>query len=146
MKSPYGHFTVKPSTDSSRGSEKENKPGIHEVLSSKAEAWLGKKGISWPWKGNESDQDHDYGPQTSSSASIKVETQMHESFINTNEAPKSLSSSCGASSSGRNVIYKIDIDIDNLDVEVSWDDLVINEQIGQGINTLILIFIVFFFL
>ncbi|KAL7616823.1 hypothetical protein Lser_V15G01637 [Lactuca serriola] len=132
MKSPYGHFTVKPSTDSSRGSEKENKPGIHEVLSSKAEAWLGKKGISWPWKGNESDQDHDYGPQTSSSASIKVETQMHESFINTNEAPKSLSSSCGASSSGRNVIYKIDIDIDNLDVEVSWDDLVINEQIGQG--------------
>ncbi|KAI3512380.1 hypothetical protein L1887_19695 [Cichorium endivia] len=137
--SPYGVFS--------------NKPGIHEILSSKAEAWMGKNGLSWPWKGNgseggdssirfvnwpwiHSDQDKESGHETSSTASLKVGSQMYESVTNTTEAPGSWSSTCEASSSestNSNVITKLDIDIDNLDVEISWDDLVINEQIGQGI-------------
>ena len=45
-------------------------------------------------------------------------------------------SSCSPSSSGSTKginINKFDIDIDNLDVEISWDDFIVGERIGQGI-------------
>ncbi|KAK9079551.1 hypothetical protein SSX86_001223 [Deinandra increscens subsp. villosa] len=149
--SPFkDQITGKPSTDS--GDESENKPGIHKILSSKAEAWMGKKGITWPWKGSEregdsktgrfgmhwlhSDQEHESGQQTGSS---KVESQPWEN-INRNEASGSWSSfnvnstssasSCGSTNSS--AINKVDMDIDNLDYEILWEDLVIGEQIGQG--------------
>ncbi|XP_071708542.1 uncharacterized protein [Rutidosis leptorrhynchoides] len=151
---PQSPFTIKPSTDS--GDENENKPGIHKILSSKAEAWMGKKGITWPWKGNEkeggssdsktgrfglnwshSDQEHETGQQTSS---VKVESQPWETN-NRNEASGSWSSSfnvnstssassCGSTNSS--AINKADIDTDSLDCEILWEDLVIGEQIGQG--------------
>lgn len=38
------------STIDSGDNESENKPGIGKILSSKAETWMGKKGIVWPWK------------------------------------------------------------------------------------------------
>ncbi|KAK1436336.1 hypothetical protein QVD17_02115 [Tagetes erecta] len=137
-------------TDS--GDESENKPGIHKILSSKAEAWMGKKGITWPWKGNEregdsktgrfglhwlhNDQENELGQQTGSS---KAESQPWENN-NRNEASGSWSSfnvnstssasSCGSTNSS--AINKVDMDIDNLDYEILWEDLVIGEQIGQG--------------
>lgn len=151
---PQSPFTGKPPTDS--GDENENKPGIHKILSSKAEAWMGKKGITWPWKGNEreggssdsktgrfglhwlhNDQEHESGQQTSSS---KVESQPWESS-NRNEASGSWSSSfnvnstssassCGSTNSS--AINKVDMDTDSLDYEILWEDLMIGEQIGQG--------------
>lgn len=128
-------FTEKRKTYSNGGSE--SKPGIHKVLSSKAEAWMRAKGISWPWKEKENDSsdirmdhfgwpwlhnDHheqNIGPQMSSSASNSIEA-------------------FSASTSGNSddhCINKFDVDINNLDVEISWDDLIIGEQIGQGIET-----------
>nr|GEV10680.1 dual specificity protein kinase splA-like [Tanacetum cinerariifolium] len=153
---PQSPFTVKPSTDS--GDESENKPGIHKILSSKAEAWMGKKGITWPWKGSEreggstssdskvgrfglhwlnNDQEHESGQQTSSS---KVDNQAWEN-TNRNDASGSWSSSfnvnstssassCGSTNSS--TINKADMDTDSLDYEILWEDLIIGEQIGQG--------------
>ncbi|KAL7595218.1 uncharacterized protein LOC111880996 [Lactuca sativa] len=147
-------ITGKPLGDS--GDEGENKPGIHKLLSSKAEAWMGKKGITWPWKGNDNreggsdpktgrfglhwlhnnnnDQEHESGQQT------KVESQPWEN-TNRNEASGSWSSSfnvnstssassCGSTNSS--AINKVDVDTDSLDYEILWEDLIIGEQIGQG--------------
>ncbi|KVH90180.1 hypothetical protein Ccrd_007779 [Cynara cardunculus var. scolymus] len=158
--SSTGHkdqITGKPSTDS--GDESEIKPGIHKILSSKAEAWMGKKGITWPWKGNEreggssdpkggrfglhwlhNDQEHESGLQTTSA---KVESQPWEN-TNRNEASGSWSSSfnvnstssassCGSTNSS--AINKVDMDTDSLDYEILWEDLIIGEQIGQGCPT-----------
>ncbi|KAL8216789.1 hypothetical protein R6Q57_023626 [Mikania cordata] len=150
--SPFkDQITGKPSTGS--GDESENKPGIHKMLSSKAEAWMGKKGITWPWKGNEregnsktgrfglhwlnnDDQEQEAGQQTGSS---KVESQQWENN-NRNEASGSWSSfnvnsnssasSCGSTNSS--ALNKVDMEIDNLDYEILWEDLLIGEQIGQG--------------
>ncbi|GJU85709.1 PAS domain-containing protein tyrosine kinase family protein [Tanacetum coccineum] len=131
------------------------KCGIHKVLSSKAEEWMDKNGISWLWKGNErgssgirtghfgwpwlhNDLEQESAPHMSSSSSLKVESQLNESesACNTNDAPGSWTSSCSPSSSGSNKvnnINKLDIDIDNFDVEMSWDDLTIRERFGQGL-------------
>nr|GEW69597.1 hypothetical protein [Tanacetum cinerariifolium] len=88
-------------------------------LSSKAEEWMDKNGISWPWKGNErgssgirtghfgwpwlhNDLEQESAPHMSSSSSLKVEIQLieSESACNTNDAPGSWTSSCSLSSSG----------------------------------------------
>ncbi|GMP76319.1 hypothetical protein CsSME_00033054 [Camellia sinensis var. sinensis] len=147
----------KPSRDS--GDESEGKSGIHKIITSKAEAWMGKKGISWLWKGNEregmeakttrfawpwsnNDHENDSDHQKSSVSGVKPENQVGESSRPTNnEASGSWASSlnvnstgsassCGSASSGaRN---KVDVDTDSLDYEILWEDLTIGEQIGQG--------------
>ncbi|KAL6193635.1 hypothetical protein ACLB2K_034719 [Fragaria x ananassa] len=145
----------KPSRDS--GDESEGKPPIHKVISSKAEAWIGKKGITWPWKGNEregsepkttrfvwpwlhNDQDNDTVPQKSSGG-LKPDNHGNESNRPaTNEASgswtssfnvnsTSSASSCGSTTS---TVNKVDVDTDCLDYEILWEDLIIGEQIGQG--------------
>lgn len=145
----------KPSRDS--GDESEGKPPIHKVISSKAEAWIGKKGITWPWKGNEregsepkttrfvwpwlhNDQDNDTVPQKSSGG-LKPDNHGNESNRPaTNEASgswtssfnvnsTSSASSCGSTTS---TVNKVDVDTDSLDYEILWEDLIIGEQIGQG--------------
>jgi hypothetical protein len=160
--SPFGVFSnlddkspVKPSRDS--GDESEGKPAIHKIITSKAEAWIGKKGLSWPWKGNEkegseartsrfgwpwlqNDQESETYHQTSPSSGAKSESQVSESIRPaTNEASGSWSSinvnstssasSCGSTSS---TVNKVDMDTDCLDYEILWEDLTIGEQIGQG--------------
>uniref|UniRef100_A0A5B7AWS8 non-specific serine/threonine protein kinase n=1 Tax=Davidia involucrata TaxID=16924 RepID=A0A5B7AWS8_DAVIN len=164
--SPFGVFSQvaheehspgKPSRDS--GDESEGKPGIHKIITSKAEAWIGKKGISWPWKGNEregseakttrfvwpwlhNDQENDLGHQKSFTSGAKPECQVGESNRPANnEASGSWSSSfnvnstssassCGSTSSS--AVNKVDMDSDCLDYEILWEDLTIGEQIGQG--------------
>ncbi|XP_059646278.1 uncharacterized protein LOC132291639 [Cornus florida] len=164
--SPFGAFPQvvheersqgKPSMDS--GDESEEKPGIHKIITSKAEAWMGKKGISWPWKGNEqegsevkathfvwpwlhNDQENDTDHQKSSNSGAKPESQVGVSnWPANNEASGSWSSSCNinSTSSGSScgstsssAINKVDIDTDCLDYEILWEDLTIGEQIGQG--------------
>ncbi|KAJ6902787.1 serine/threonine-protein kinase pakF-like [Populus alba x Populus x berolinensis] len=160
--SPFGVFSnlddkspVKPSRDS--GDESEGKPAIHKIITSKAEAWIGKKGLSWPWKGNEkegsearttrfgwpwlqNDQESETYHETSPSSGAKSESQVSESIRPaTNEASGSWSSinvnstssasSCGSTSS---TVNKVDMDTDCLDYEILWEDLTIGEQIGQG--------------
>ncbi|XP_065863817.1 serine/threonine-protein kinase 1-like [Euphorbia lathyris] len=148
--------TIKPSKDS--GDEGEGKP-IHKILSSRAEAWMGKKGLSWPWKGNEregsdirtprfmwpwlqNDQESETIQQRIPSSGSKPEIQPNESNRPTNnEASGSWSSSvnvnstssassCGSTSSS--AVNKVDMEIDCLDYEILWEDLKIGEQIGQG--------------
>ncbi|CAK7326340.1 unnamed protein product [Dovyalis caffra] len=160
--SPFGVFShiddkspVKPSTDS--GDESEGRPSIHKIITSKAEAWIGKKGLSWPWKGNEreglearttrfgcswlqNDQESETFHQRSPSSGAKSESQVSESnrpahneasgswsSINVNST--SSASSCGSTSS---TVNKVDVDTDCLDYEILWEDLTIGEQIGQG--------------
>lgn len=164
--SPFGVFSQvahdehspgKLSRDS--GDESEGKSGIHKIISSKAEAWIGKKGLSWPWKGNEregveakntrfvwpwshNDHENDFGCLKSSFSGLKQESQVGESNRPTNnEASGSWSSSfnvnstssassCGSTSSS--AVNRVDIDSDSLDYEILWEDLTIGEQIGQG--------------
>lgn len=151
------HSPGKLSRDS--GDESEGKPGIHKIISSKAEAWIGKKGLSWPWKGNEhegveaknirfvwpwsnNDHENDFGHLKSSFSGVKQDSQVGESNRPThNEASGSWSSSfnvnstssassCGSTSSS--AVNRVDVDTDSLDYEILWEDLTIGEQIGQG--------------
>ncbi|GMH28548.1 hypothetical protein Nepgr_030391 [Nepenthes gracilis] len=139
---------AKPGRDS--GDEIEGKSAIHKIITSKAEAWIGKKAIQWPWKGNEqetseakatrfgwpwlhSDQDTDH-PHSDA----KVENPAGEcnsagplgfcSSFNVNSA--SSVSSCGSTSSSG--VNKVDIETDCFDYEILWEDLTIGEQVGQG--------------
>lgn len=151
------HSPGKHSRDS--GDESEGKPGIHKIISSKAEAWIGKKGLSWPWKGNEhegvetkntrfgwpwlhNDHENDFGHLKSSFSGVKQDIQVGENNRPAhNEASGSWSSSfnvnstssassCGSTSSS--AVNRVDVDSDSLDSEILWEDLTIGEQIGQG--------------
>ncbi|PIN19218.1 Tyrosine kinase [Handroanthus impetiginosus] len=147
----------KPLRDS--GDENEGKPAISRILSSKAEAWIGKKGLGWPWKANEhdgmepkssrfvwpwlhQDQENESGQQKSAGPTTKSEDHVAETNRTANnEASGSWSSSanvnstssassCGSTNSS--AINKVDMDTDCLDYEILWEDLTIGEQIGQG--------------
>ncbi|KAJ4869657.1 PAS domain-containing protein tyrosine kinase family protein [Raphanus sativus] len=158
VQSPFGVFTCseekfhsKPFKDSS--DESDEKPAIHKVLSSKAEEWMVKKGLSWPWKGNEQGSkgkpSHSVWPwvqngqgkdkiQQSNPSSIALErnkpTNVEGGSLwssSLNATSTSSASSCGSTSSS--VMNKIDdTDSDGLEYEILWDDLTIGEQIGQG--------------
>ncbi|KAL9389294.1 hypothetical protein Peur_017899 [Populus x canadensis] len=161
--SPFGvfsHLDDRSPAQSCResGDESEGKPAIHKIFTSKAEAWIGKKGLSWPWKGNEkegsearttrfgwpwlqNDQESETFHQRSPSSGAKSESHVSESNRPANnEASGSWSSSinvnstssassCGSTSS---TVNKVDPDSDCLDYEILWEDLTIGEQIGQG--------------
>ncbi|XP_024983240.1 protein kinase C alpha type-like [Cynara cardunculus var. scolymus] len=148
------HLSGKLTIDS--GDESENKPRI-KILSSKAQAWMGKKGLVWPWKEREVesfdariglfgwhrldvDEEHEPGPQMSCSA--KLECQMWESsnlgHNNKQEASglwlssihfSSLSSSSSGRSIKSNAIKKM---ARESDYEILWEDLITREKIGQG--------------
>lgn len=131
--------------------DSEVKIGLHKILSSKAEALLNKKGITWPWKGRENDAPDCknqvtwpslHGEQENDQNHPKIsDTQVAEyNQPNKNEASGSWSSfnnnsSSSASSTGStnsSALYKIDHEADCLDYEILWEDLVIGEQVGQG--------------
>ncbi|CAG7890840.1 unnamed protein product [Brassica rapa] len=166
VQSPFGVFTCneekfhsKPFKDSS--DESDEKPAIHKVLTSKAEEWMVKKGLSWPWKGNEQEgskgrpthsvwpwvqngQGKDKTRQIIPSSVVKSESLAFESnkpatnneggsmwSSSLNATSTSSASSCGSTSSS--VMNKIDdTDSDGLEYEILWEDLTIGEQIGQG--------------
>ncbi|CAA7017079.1 unnamed protein product [Microthlaspi erraticum] len=164
VQSPFGVFTChdeklpsKPYKDS--GDENDGKSAICKVITSKAEEWMVKKGLSWPWKGNEQDgskgkpthsvwpwvhneQGKDESHQINPSSVVKSETHAFEGNKPINNEATSLwsssvnanstssASSCGSTSSS--VMNKVDTDSDSLEYEILWDDLIIGEQIGQG--------------
>ncbi|KAB5538379.1 hypothetical protein DKX38_015912 [Salix brachista] len=161
--SPFGVFShlddrspVQSCRDS--GDESEGKPAFHKIITSKAEAWIGKKGLSWPWKGNEkegsearttrfgwpwlhNDQESETFHQRSPSSGAKSENHVSENNRPANnEASGSWSSSinvnstssAGSYGSTSSTVNKVDLDTDCLDFEILWEDLTIGEQIGQG--------------
>ncbi|XP_042518671.1 protein STRUBBELIG-RECEPTOR FAMILY 5-like [Macadamia integrifolia] len=163
--SPFGVFLQgavdekspgKSSKDS--GAEGVGKSGIQKIITAKAEAWINKKGISWPWKGNERDvpearttrfvwpwlnhdQENEFGHQKKTDSGMKPESRGGESNRPNNEASGSWSSSfnvnstSSVSSSGStsgSAVHKLDMDSDCLDYEILWEDLTIGEPIGQG--------------
>ncbi|KAJ6312325.1 hypothetical protein OIU77_013958 [Salix suchowensis] len=161
--SPFGVFShlddrspVQSCRDS--GDESEGKPAFHKIITSKAEAWIGKKGLSWPWKGNEkegsearttrfgwpwlhNDQESETFHQRSPSSGAKSENHVSENNRPANnEASGSWSSSinvnstssAGSYGSTSSTVNKVDLDTDCLDYEILWEDLIIREQIGQG--------------
>ncbi|KAL1190946.1 putative serine/threonine-protein kinase SIS8 [Cardamine amara subsp. amara] len=164
IQSPFGVFFCsdeKSFSKPSRGSSDENDGNsvIPKTLTSKAEEWMGKKGLSWPWKGNEREglqgrrghsvwpwvqngQQNEQAHQSNSIHSVKSDSQACESIKASNSEPMgycsssvnvnstSSTSSCGSSSSS--VMNKVDMDSDCLDYEILWEDLTIGEQIGQG--------------
>ncbi|KAM5568742.1 hypothetical protein ABKV19_016326 [Rosa sericea] len=159
--SPFGMFAKikdkfpgKPSGE--YDDQSEGKRPMHKIITSKAEAWIGKKGLSWPWKENQkegsvtrrthfvwpwlhNDQGNDSIPQAGNCA-LKPENQVNESNRPaTNEASGAWTSlfnvncTSGSSSGSTNSsAKKEDVDIDCLDYEVLWEDMIIGEGIGQG--------------
>ncbi|XVF38869.1 hypothetical protein REPUB_Repub20aG0139400 [Reevesia pubescens] len=135
------------------GDESEAKPAIQKFMT-----LMGKKGISWPWKGNDregsearttrfgwpwvgNDQENETFQQKSPYSGT-TEGHVNESNrpVN-NEASGSWSSSvnvnstssassCGSTSSS--AVNRVDMDTDCLDYEILWEDLTIGDQIGQG--------------
>ncbi|KAI4334977.1 hypothetical protein L6164_013668 [Bauhinia variegata] len=162
--SPFGAFSHVEEKSQGKtlrdcGDESEGKP-IHKIITSKAEAWIHKKTLSWPWKGNEregsearsvrvpwlwlqNDQENEPVHQKSLSSGVKSESQPAESNrpVNTeasgswslsfNVNSTSSASSCGSAGSSA-INNKVDMDTDCLDYEILWEDLTIGEPIGQG--------------
>ncbi|CAA3001913.1 probable serine threonine- kinase DDB_G0282963 isoform X2 [Olea europaea subsp. europaea] len=161
--SPFGVFSgvsyeerspVNPSRDS--GDESEGKTGISKIITPKAEAWIGKKGLAWPWKGNErdgsetktchpvcpwlhNDQDNELGqPKSSPKSENQVAENRwtaHSEASGSWSSPFNVNSTSTVSSGGSTsstTVNKIDTVSDCLDYEILWEDLTIGEQIGQG--------------
>jgi len=150
LKSPFGAFS--PAEEKSQGKtmrdssdQSEGKP-IHKIITSKAETWIQKKSLSWPWKANNqegSDQENELINQKNLSSGLKPESQAGESngpvnneasgswssFVNVNSTSSTSSCGSGSSSAANN---KVDVDSDCLDYEILWEDLTVGEQIGQG--------------
>ncbi|XP_061990277.1 serine/threonine-protein kinase STY46-like isoform X1 [Rosa rugosa] len=161
---PFGVFNHveskplgEPSIDSA--SESKEKSSIHKLIASKAEAWISKQEISWPWKGNErdgsvarasgfvwpwfhNDQVNFAIPQKSYCVS-EPEIQVSESNRPTNNndetqgswtSPLDINSISRAISLRRtsSALPTVDVDTDCLDYEILWEDMIIGRQIGQG--------------
>ncbi|KAL2548469.1 putative serine/threonine-protein kinase PITSLRE [Forsythia ovata] len=118
--SPFGVFSgvsheenspVNPSRDS--GDESEGKPGMSKIITSKAEAWIGKK--------------ENQVSETNRTANSEASGSWSSPF---NVNSTSTASSGGSTSS--TAVNKIDMVSDCLDYEILWEDLTIGEQIGQG--------------
>lgn len=141
-------------TSKASNEEVEGKAGIHKILSSKAEAWIAKKGLSWPWKGSENDgndiknlfawpwlhNDQDVDPAHAKASDCTVKPEENNRLGN-NEASgswsplnaNSISSISSSGSTSSSAQQKLDLETDCLDYEILWEDLTIGEQIGQGI-------------
>lgn len=131
--------------------ESDGKIGLHKILSSKAEALLNKKGITWPWKGRENDgpdgkneviwpslhgeQENDQSNQKNSDRQGAESNQPNKNEASGSWSSFNNNSSSSASSTGStnsSALYKVDHEADCLDYEILWEDLVIGEQVGQG--------------
>ncbi|MBA0559154.1 hypothetical protein Golob_016132, partial [Gossypium lobatum] len=136
------------------GDENEGKPAIQKIMT-----LMGKKGITWPWKGNDregpetrttrfvwpwlsTDQENETFQPKAPYSGTKSEGHVNESnrsvnneaasgsWSSANVNSTSSASSCGSTSSS--AVNRVDLDTDCLDYEILWEDLTIGEQIGQG--------------
>ncbi|KAJ0234147.1 Serine-threonine/tyrosine-protein kinase [Hirschfeldia incana] len=153
---PFGVFTCNdeklPSKQPFKDSndEGDEKPAIHKALTSKAEEWMVKK---WPWKGNNEQEDskgkpvHSVWPwvqndQEKDKSNQIIPSSFESKKPTSNEGSSSLwsssinanntSSASSIGSTSNSVMNKVDAESEGLEYEISWDDLTIGEQIGQG--------------
>ncbi|KAI3968706.1 hypothetical protein MKX01_028856 [Papaver californicum] len=140
----------------SGGDDGDGELGAFKRITSKAEAWISKKGISWPWKGSEQDVlvartthgvipflNHDgenyFDRQKNSDINERLGFQVDNNQLEW-EAPASLpssdvkhtssvSTSVSKRSSGIHEDYR---ETCSLDYDILWEDLTIGEKIGQG--------------
>ncbi|VAI22161.1 unnamed protein product [Triticum turgidum subsp. durum] len=134
----------------------EGKVGFHKKISSKAEALLAKKGISWPRKGHENDGGSGKSNITSTHLHDKQENDQSHQRVpvvepimipdcqDTEYAQSSKyefsgswwtfnnTSSMNSTSTIGSPIERVDYEADCLDYEILWEDLIIGEQVGQG--------------
>ncbi|XP_048531859.1 dual specificity protein kinase shkD-like isoform X2 [Triticum urartu] len=134
----------------------EGKVGFHKKISSKAEALLAKKGISWPRKGRENDGGSGKSNITSTHLHDKQENDQSHQRVpvvepimipdcqDTEYAQSSKyefsgswwtfnnTSSMNSTSTIGSPIERVDYEADCLDYEILWEDLIIGEQVGQG--------------
>ena len=126
--------------------EIENKHGIRKILSSKAQEWIRKKRIWWPWRENNEGVDESLDSKVgwhrcNVNQRNQLDCQLCESS-NTIEASGlwltslhvSSTSSTNTSRSIKNnkAIIEVDREVNNLDYEILWEDLITKQQIGQG--------------
>jgi hypothetical protein len=134
--------------------------GGFQFFSSKAEALLAKKGISWPWKGNENDGVcgknnmmspglHDNPENAKSHQGVPIlepiiipdsqDTQYAQPgkyevsgswWTFNNNSTPSTMSSTISSNSS--AIERVDYEADCLDYEILWEDLTLGEKVGEG--------------
>ncbi|GMI70255.1 hypothetical protein like AT5G49470 [Hibiscus trionum] len=135
------------------GDESEGEPAIQRIMT-----LMGKKGISWTWKGNDregsearttrfvwpgSDNDQENESLLPKSPYSGIKPEGHVNGSNTpvnNEASGSWSSSVNFNSassvssfgSTSSTVNRVDMDTDCLDYEILWEDLTIGEKIGHG--------------
>ncbi|EMS45419.1 hypothetical protein TRIUR3_08829 [Triticum urartu] len=133
----------------------EGKVGFHKKISSKAEALLAKKGISWPRKGRENDGGSGKSNITSTHLHDKQENDQSHQRVpvvepimipdcqDTEYAQSSKyefsgswwtfnnTSSMNSTSTIGSPIERVDYEADCLDYEILWEDLIIGEQVGQ---------------
>ncbi|KAK4374491.1 hypothetical protein RND71_005168 [Anisodus tanguticus] len=140
------HSTGKPSRDA--WDESEGKQGIYKIITSKAEEWMAKKSLRWPWKGNErdasearttqflrpwlnNDQNSEFNHSNGYNA-LKPDNQLIDTNCSTtNEASGFWSSSFNVDSTSSSAVNKEDMDTDCPDYEISWEDLIIGQNIGE---------------
>ncbi|XP_027352952.1 dual specificity protein kinase shkB-like isoform X2 [Abrus precatorius] len=160
LQSPFGHAEEKSQGRTMRdsGDRSEGKP-IHKMITSRAETWIQKKALSWPWRANDregsdarnvhvawpwlpGDQENESINQKNISSGLKPDSQTGKtnqpvnnealgSWSSFNVNSTSSNSSCGSGSSSA-ANNKVDVDSDCLDYEILWEDLTIGEPIGQG--------------
>ncbi|OIS96438.1 hypothetical protein A4A49_36466 [Nicotiana attenuata] len=139
------------------GDESEGKQGICKAVTLKVEAWMARKSLPWPWKGNNRDvsetestrlvrawlnNNHENENYSNSYNALKPDNQFIDTnWTTTNEASGSWStsfnvnstsspSSCGSTSSSD--VNKMDMDTDCPDYESLWADVTIGEHIREG--------------
>lgn len=147
-----GKSSKSSSDDSGEGNERLYK------ISLKAEELLAKKGISWPWKVHEhngpskshmnssqslekqeNDQLHQVGPESIVIPDYQDMESVQESKYEVTGSwwsfnNDSFSSMGSSNSTNSSAIERVDYEADCLDYEILWEDLVIGEQVGQGIH------------
>ncbi|XP_009791600.1 uncharacterized protein [Nicotiana sylvestris] len=163
--SPFGLFSILAKEEHSpgklssySGDESGGKQGICKAITFKAEAWMAKKSLPWPWKGNNRDvsetestrlvrawlnnnHENEFNYINSYNALEPDNQFIDTNWTTTNEASGSWStsfdvnstsstSSCGSTSSSD--VNKVDMDTDCPDYEILWEDLTIGEHIGEG--------------
>ncbi|VYS56539.1 unnamed protein product [Arabidopsis thaliana] len=156
IQSPFGVFTCNDDKFSSEPFIDSSDGYPITLFTSKAEEWMVKKGLSWPWKGNEqegsrvkptysvwpcvqNEQKKDKSHQINRYSGVKSKSHASESNKPTNNKASGLRSSCinANSAISRGIIShstmnKVDTNSNCLEYEILWDDLTIGEQIGQG--------------
>ncbi|KAJ0979947.1 hypothetical protein J5N97_015421 [Dioscorea zingiberensis] len=105
--------------EKSPGNEQlEKKTSSLNSLSSRAEAWIAKKGMSWPQRGKENNEQ-------------EMKNRFAWPWSREND-PSNTNSPNSSGSTSSSTTKKGAMENDCLDYEIVWEDLSIGEQIGQG--------------